>query len=183
MKRGEPKSVECKCAGGKVCRCVPGGLSVEAYFLKYAFPCAFITLQRGAINQKTYDRLEKAAVRGDSLTRKELEKVFAAADRRMDILVRERGYKKWSFELVQDYYWKWHDRFIKDGEGSYRFAPKVLKELCRVLSGTVVRVRKEAAVIRFKGGKTRPVMTALTGPLKKGDKVIVHYGYAVEKII
>jgi hypothetical protein len=159
-----------------------GGLSVEAYFLKYAFPCAFITLQRGAIDAKTYDRLEKAAVRGESLTRKTLEKVFAAANRRMNILVKEHGYEKWSMQLVHDYYWKWHDRFIKDGEGSYEFAPKILKDLCRVRQGTVIRGGKQAAVVRFKGGKTRPVMTALTGPLKKGDKVTVHYGYACERL-
>jgi hypothetical protein len=161
---------------------VAGKLSVEAYFLKYAFPCAFITLQRGAIDAKTYDRLERAAVRGESLTRRELEKVFAAANRRMDILVREHGYKKWSFELVRDYYWKWHERFIKDGEGSYKFAPKILKDLCRVLQGTVVRGGKDTVVVRLKGRKTRPVMTELTGPLKKGDKVMVHYGYACEKL-
>jgi len=158
-------------------------MKIEAYFLKYAFPCAFITLQRGGIDRKTYDRLEKAAIEGRALPRKLLEKVFAAADRRMDILVREKKYKKWSFELVRDYYWKWHDMFIKDGEGSYAFAPKVLKDLCRVLPGMVVRGGGEAVVVRFKGGRVRPVLTDLTGPLKKGDKVIVHYGYAVEKII
>jgi hypothetical protein len=158
------------------------GLKVEAYFLKYAFPCAFITLQRGAIDLKTYKMLERAAVQGESLPRSMLEKVFAAADRRMDILVKEQGYEKWSMKLVRDYYWKWHDRFIKDGEGSYGFAPEIIKELCRVLPGTVVKVGKETAVVKLKGGKVRPVMTLLVGALKKGDKVMVHYGYACEKL-
>jgi len=157
-------------------------VNVEAYFLKYAFPCAFITLQRGAIDAKTYNRLERAAVKGESLPRPTLEKVFAAADRRMDILVKENGYEKWSMKLVRDYYWKWHDRFIKEGEGSYAFAPDILKELCRVLPGTVMKAAKDTAVVKLKGGKVRPVMTSLVGPVRKGDKVMVHYGYACEKL-
>jgi len=155
----------------------------EAYFLKYAFPCAFITLQRGGIDKKTYDRLEKAAVAGRALPRKLLEKVFAAAFRRMKVLAKEMKCGVWDLKLIREYYWIRHNQLIREGEGSYRFAPPALKKLCRVLPARVEKVRGKTAIVKFKSGGRRPVMTDLTGPLKKGDRVMVHYGYAVEKKI
>ena len=157
-------------------------MKIEAYFLKYAFPCAFITLQRGGIDRKTYDRLEKAAVKGDALPRKLLEKVFTAAFRRIGVLAREKKCEVWDLRLIKEYYWKRHNMLIRQGEGSYRFAPPALKKLCRILPATVESVRGKTAVVKFKNGGKRPVMTDLCGRLKKGDRVMVHYGYAVEKL-
>ena len=48
----------------------------EVFFLKYAFPCSFIILQRGEITQEEFDQLEKAAINEDILPRKKLEKIF-----------------------------------------------------------------------------------------------------------
>jgi hypothetical protein len=157
-------------------------MKIEAYFLKYAFPCAFITLQRGGIDRRTYDRLERAAVSGRALPRPLLEKVFKAALRRMGVLAREKRCGVWDFDLIREYYWKRHNKLIREGEGSYRYAPAALKKLCRVLPGAVESVRGKFAVVRLKSGAKRPVMTDLVGQLKKGERVMVHYGYAVERL-
>jgi hypothetical protein len=157
-------------------------MKIETYFLKYAFPCAFITLQRGGIDQKTYDRLEKAAVAGRALPRKLLEKVFSAAFRRMAKLAKEKKCGVWDLRLIREYYWVKHNKLIRQGEGSYRFAPPALKKLCRILPATVEKVSGKTAIVKFKTGGKRPVMTDLCGRLKKGDCVMVHYGYAIEKI-
>ena len=157
-------------------------MKIEAYFLKYAFPCAFITLQRGGIDQKTYDRLERAAVKGEVLPRDLLEKVFVAAFRRMEKLAKEKKCGVWNMDLIREYYWVAHNKLIRQGEGSYRFAPPALKKLCGILPASVEKVIGKTAVVKFKNGGRRPVMTDLCGRLKKGDRVIVHYGYAVEKL-
>jgi len=157
-------------------------MKIEAYFLKYAFPCAFITLQRGGIDQKTYDRLEEAAVKGRALPRELLESVFKAAFRRMGVLAREMGLDVWDFALIREYYWKRHNVLIRQGEGNYRYAPAALKKLCRIVPATVEKVKGDTAVVKFKNGTTRPVITDLCGRVIKGDLVMVHYGYAVEKL-
>lgn len=157
-------------------------MKIEAYFLKYAFPCAFITLQRGGIDAKTYDRLEKAAVAGRALPRELLESVFKAAFRRMGVLAREKKCGVWDLDLIREYYWKRHNILIRQGEGNYRYAPPALKKLCRIESAIVEKISGKTAVVKFRNGGKRPVMTDLCGVLKKGDRVMVHYGYAVEKL-
>lgn len=161
-------------------------LSVEDYFLRYAFPCSFITLQRGRISQGEYEELERAAHGDGSVTREKLEKIFSPAIRRMKKLALEKGMRMWSMELLRAYYWKRHNEIIEAREESYAHAPEVLCELCRIVEGVVVGAPgvgdvDRAWVVKLSNGKTRPVMS-LCGLLKVGDRVMVHYGYACEKI-
>ncbi len=161
----------------------PKSMRVEAYFLKYAFPCAFITLQRGRISQAEFEMLERAAVNGEAVERGELERIFAPAIRRLKKLAEETGFEMWSRELVEEYYFKNHNQIIDEGEGDYGKAPKVLCELCKIFPAVVVSGSAGAVVVELPGGKLRAVNTGLTGALKKGDRVMVHYGYACEKLV
>ncbi len=179
----------------------PKSMPVEAYFLKYAFPCAFITLQRGRITKAEFEMLEDAAVNGEAVARSDLDRIFAPAMRRLHKLAEETGFEMWSRELVEEYYFKNHNQIIDEGEGDYGKAPEVLCELCKIFPAVVVQsgVQKElhtseelrtfeaetnnvGVVVELPGGKLRAVNTALTGALKKGDRVMVHYGYACEKL-
>jgi hypothetical protein len=156
-------------------------LPIEVYFLKYAFPCAFITLQRGRLTQEEFDQLENAALNNEVLDRKWLEKIFVPAFRRMSRLAEEKKMEVWSHELMREYYYNRHNEIIDAREESYKYAPEILCELCKVLRAEVIGTNGENAVVKLPGGKKRPVMN-LCGKLKKGDKVMVHYGYAVELV-
>jgi hypothetical protein len=154
----------------------------EVYFLKYAFPCAFISLQRGRIDLKTYKRLERAACKNVVLPFKELEKYFPAAFERIKKLSKGRGYSKWNVQLLRAYFWKRHNDLIMSKEEDYEYAPKVLRDLCQVKKGKIISVFGGNAVVRFASGKTRAVMTSLVGDVFAGDEVMVHYGYMVEMV-
>lgn len=180
----------------------PKDMPVEVYFLKYAFPCAFITLQRGRITRAEFEMLERGAIGGEgtgrlvakcgddakvkypAVLRADLERIFAPAMRRLKKLAAETGYAMWSRELIEEYYFKNHNKIIDEGEGDYCKAPAVLRELCKIFPAKVVSFGsvEGAAVVKLPGGKLRAVNTLITGPLKKGDHVMVHYGYACEKL-
>jgi hypothetical protein len=169
-----------KGVGGKAV----GEIKPEVYFLKYAFPCAFISLQRGKIDKKTYQKLEKGAVKGEELSFKELKKYFPAAFARIENLKSRKGYKKWDIDLIRDYFWNEHNVLIRQKKEDYKYAPKSLCDLCKVFKGRVVMADSaDHAVVKLENGKKRAVMTKLTGKLSVGDKVMVHYGYAVERML
>ncbi len=157
--------------------------SPEVYFLKYAFPCAFIAMQRGRIDKKTYRRLEKAASSGKVLSFDELAKYFPAAFRRIAALKKKNGHKNWDVELLRDYFWNEHNKIIAAGGEDYRSAPTALRDLCKVRKAQVIGLKGDCAVVVFSNGKKRTVMTQIAGRLKIGDMVTVHYGYAVEKLL
>ena len=54
-------------------------MSIESYFFKYAFPCAHLTLERGAITQEQYDELEKRFLEDNPPSKEELEKTYSVA--------------------------------------------------------------------------------------------------------
>lgn len=156
-------------------------LSEEVYFLKYAFPCAFVTLQRRKITQEEYDELESAAYENGKISRERLTKVFAPAVRRMKKLAEEKVMELWSKELMKEYYWHRHNEIIDSRDESYAKAPDFLCELCRIVRAEVVRVEKNGYVVKIDNKRTRSVMS-LCGVLDVGDQVMIHYGYACEKV-
>lgn len=153
---------------------------LELLFLRYAFPCVFITLQRKKITQKEYDSLNDAALNGLVVPRKRLERIFSAAFRRIGVLAKEKGWELWSAQAIKSYFHERHNRLIEDGAESYATAPKVLCELCKVLPGRVVKIGKDGASVRLRNGKKRAVLTCLLPNLALNDEVYVHYGYAVD---
>lgn len=157
----------------------PENLPLEVFFIKFAFPCAFIALQRGRITREQFNVLEDAAVNNKVLYRVEIEKYFSPAFRRMKRLAVEKSLKVWSRELMEEYYLVGHNRIIDEGLEDYRSAPPVLKELCKVAPGEITDVKGLTASVKLENGKTRVVNLDLVGPVGKGERVFVHYGYAV----
>lgn len=161
----------------------PKSMSPELYFLKYAFPCAFITFQRGRISRSEFEKLEDAAVNNEVVLREDLERIFAPAMRRLKKLSKETGLEFWSRELLEEYYFKNHNKIIEEGEGDYGKAPAVLRELCKIFPATIESSQKDTAVAVLPDGKKRAVNTCLVGSLKPGDRVMIHYGYAAEVLL
>ena len=112
-----------------------------------------------------------------------LAKIFPLALGHIESISKDKKADKWSVEAIREYFWEKHDDVIEAGEGFYANAPRVLCELCRVLPAEVQRTGGNWAVVKFADGKKRSVLTELVPGLKKGDRVMVHYGYIVEKLL
>jgi hydrogenase maturation factor len=157
-------------------------MSAEIYFLKYAFPCAFIKLQQGKITKRQYESLHLAALRKKKVLKSTLEKFFPLALGHIKMIAKRMKVDEWSIEAIREYFWEKHDDVIEAGEGYYGDAPKALCDLCRVEPAEVVRKGGNWAVVKFANNRKRSVLSELVPKLKTGDRVIVHYGYIVEKL-
>ena len=159
------------------------GLPVEVFFLRYAFPCAFVLRQRGEVDDAVVARLEAAAVAGRVLPRVFLEKVFRKAFGRMARVAGEMRLPVWDERVVKAYFRERHNEFIEEGDGYYATAPEDILKLCRVEEAVVEGVRDGVLLVRYGGGKERAVSSAFVPGVKPGDRVAIHYGYAVEKLV
>jgi hypothetical protein len=153
----------------------------ETYFLRYAYPCVFIAKQRGEVDDEIMEKLRIAAVKDAPIDRALIEKSFFRAFRRMRIVAEEMGRDVWDIEVIKDYFITRHNMIIDAGLETYAKAPESLKKLCRVSEGKVVAIKKGALVIDL-STERRAVNSDFVPEAKVGDRVTVHYGYAVEKL-
>ncbi len=156
-------------------------LSLEGYFLRYAFPCTYVIKQRGEVGQKTFDLLEQAALRNKPVKRELLEKTYKKAFERMKRVaasMKKRNF--WSFEVVKEYFTRRHNKMIDDGDGSYAIAPKVFRELCKVHLAEIIDSKDGFFIVKYGKGKTRVVASHYLPQANIGDKIMIHHGYAVE---
>ncbi|MBI4360075.1 MAG: hypothetical protein HY564_03200 [Candidatus Jacksonbacteria bacterium] len=165
---------------GTECRC---GANIEArvLFLKYAFPCAGVTLARGAISKKEYDALENSARTSIPVEWKTLERIFVPAWRRIREVAQKINHDPRDANTIRRYYIEFHNEYIKNNDGSYAHAPEALKKLCRVEKAKIVSVKDDFFVAAI-GRTRRPVSRMLCKNARVGDIVSAHYGYAVEKL-
>jgi hydrogenase maturation factor len=128
--------------------------------------------------------LEEAAIKNITLPRERLEKVFHRAFEFIDKLAEEKGKDRWDEEVIREYFYSYHNEAIDKGEGTYAVAPEMLKELSRVEDAEVVDINGDVLVVEYedrnKEIKTRNVLDHLVPEADVGDKVRIHYGYAVE---
>jgi hypothetical protein len=159
------------------------GLSLENYFLRYAFPCTYVIKQRGEIDDSTFRKIENAAMKNRKLERKLLEKVYKNAFRRIRVLAKEMKKSRWNIDVIREYFVKRHNMIIMEGEGNYAKAPAILKELCKVRKAEIIEKRDGFFIVKYRNGrglKTRVVGSHFVPDAKKGDSVFIHHGFAVE---
>lgn len=157
-------------------------LPVESYFLRYAYPCTFILKQRGQMDQATVDKLERCALENLPVQRSLLEGTYKKAFERIHKLAKEMGKDPWTHEVIRQYFQVRHNEIIDAGQDSYATAPESLKELCKVHTAKVLESREDFYVVGYGKGKTRVVASAFVPDAKVGDKIAIHYGYAVERV-
>lgn len=156
-------------------------MRIEKYFLRYAFPCAFVIRTRNEIDDAAYSELEDAAVKGKLIERERLEKIFHKAFAELSRIAKEKGKGKWDPSVIRHYFLNEHNKIIDRREGSYKEFPPALCELSKVLVGEIIEKSNDVLSVKIKG-KTRKVLNHFVQEAKEGDKVTVHYGYAVEVV-
>jgi len=155
--------------------------SIEEYFLKYAFPCAQVKVRLGSLRKEDYDKLKETFLAGGCPDRENLEKIFPPAFRRLNKLAEKMKKEVWDFEVLKEYWEKNHNEVIDEGEGMYGTASEGFKELCKVHEAEVVEKHKDVLIVKY-CGKQRAVSNFLVPDADVGDKVRIHFAYAIEKV-
>jgi len=153
----------------------------EVYFLRYAFPCSHVICKvRKEINDGEWKRMKEAAERGEAMERKYLEKVFHRAFERIDKIAAELGKDRWNEEVIKEYFVRRHTAVVNATEH-----PEAFKDQCRVHIAMIKEIDDGKLLVEYEWGgekKTRKVFGTYVPDAKPGDKVTIHYAYAVEKI-
>lgn len=155
--------------------------SVERYFFKYAFPCSQVLLQLKKISQEEYTDLRKKFLKKEFPSRETLERVFSAAFTRIKKLAEKMQKDYWNPAVIKEYWENYHNQIITEGDGMYGKAPESFKDLCRINIAKVIERKGNMLIVNIDGNR-RIVFDVLVPDISIGDKVKVHYGYAVEKI-
>ena len=159
-------------------------MNPENFFLRYAYPCAYIILERGEITQEELDELEDIVINNREISRERLEKIFHRAFEFIDQLAEKNCSFKWDPAVIEEYFYSYHNKVIDGGQGIYATAPPMLKELSRVEKAKVIDKKDDVLSVEYrdKAGKlkSRSVLNHFVPSVKVGDIVTVHYGYAIE---
>ena len=158
--------------------------SAASYFLKYAYPCAYVLCDQGRLGQEDHERLQEAAKAGRDVPFEELERFFPAAFRRIKEVARARGLDPHSFEAIRAYFREEHNRYIDAGDGTYAEAPKEFCEFCKVKELTVLerRLIDGRLMLLVQRDPARWVQSPFMDDVAIGDRVTVHHALAVERL-
>lgn len=144
----------------------------EIYFLRYAFSCARVLVDfRKTLSEEEYERLRKAVETETPVDRKYLEEIFHHAIEGM----KEISDDYWRVEVIQEYFWNKHKEHLS------KDLPPTVKRLCVVKKGRLVKKIGNYFEADLGEGDVRCIST-LYPDAKEDDAVMVHYGYAVERV-
>ena len=145
----------------------------EVYFMRYAFPCARVLVDfRKKITEEEWQEMKKAVETDTPMDRSYLEKTFTKAFIELKRISPE---KYWSIETIREYFWHRHTEAISPD------LPAMIKRLCLVKKGKLEKQIGDVFKANLGDGDIRNIH-ALYKNAKVGDTVMVHYGYASEKV-
>jgi hydrogenase maturation factor len=143
-------------------------------FLKYAIPCSETLAKRGVI-KKSYQRELMKSILLNKRIPKNTESIFKVAISMCEKTAKKLGKKYIDEEVLRRYFLFGHDKVVdKRFEIFKDFDPM----LCRLYSGEVLVSGRRALVKTITGNKK--YKTGLK--VKKGDFVVVHRDFIIEKI-
>ncbi|MBR9693157.1 hypothetical protein GOV07_04495 [Candidatus Woesearchaeota archaeon] len=151
--------------------------------MRYAFPCAEISIRLENLSPRDYAELEEAIRNGKSLPRKHLEKLFPALTRRLkEVAEKENLPLYWTVDAVHAYFLKYHDEYIDKGDGMLGQMSPTEKELCRCRIGKVTEKRDQnVLVLETKDGEYL-VLGRYVPEAEVGDIIASHRRFATERL-
>ncbi|MBN1275608.1 hypothetical protein JXA12_04950 [Candidatus Woesearchaeota archaeon] len=158
--------------------------SAASYFLKYAYPCAYVLCDQGRLSEKDHERLQQAAIEKQDVPFEDLERFFPAAFRRLREVAKKRGLHPYSYEAIRAYFREEHNRYIDAGDGTYAAAPYEFREFCKVKELPVLEKKTIDGKLFLKVGKNpdRWVQAPFFKDVETGVVVAVHHALAVDLV-
>lgn len=153
----------------------------ERYFFKYAFPCAFLKLERKEITKKEYGEMEEKFCEGNTISKSKLERIFKPAFVRIKRLAKRMNKDYWNFDVIKEYWLNEHNRIIDSNEEAYSETTSAFKDLCRIHKAEVTEKKENSLIVSYRGKKRR-VYNTIVQDAREGNKVTIHFAYAIEKI-
>ncbi|MAG78249.1 hypothetical protein CL616_02685 [archaeon] len=150
-------------------------MDVEHYFLRYAFPCAYIIKDMGEIDEDEFEFLKDCAINLKPISKDRLEKIFYRAFAK----IKKYSDDCWNKEVIERYFKEWHNQEIERGEGYYKTAPAHVKKLSKVHKAKILDSKFNTYLVEYPEGQRRVFDDFVKGA-QIGDFVFIHFGYAVE---
>jgi len=157
----------------------------EEVFFKYAYPCSSTLLQLGTINEAQFDLLNHYFEKNKTPDRDLLEICFPVAIKRLKRFASNSDY--WNVDNIREYFFVHHNQVIDNKEGFYadvRCNDQV-RELCKVQFCDIQRKETVAGNVVYHveelGGEQFKVSGKYLPDAKIGDRVSVHWRFAIEK--
>jgi len=158
-----------------------GGISPERYFLMYAYPCIRNLQHEHKLSKEDAKNLERILFENKAIKREYLESCFPSAFKRIKIVAEQMNRDYWDMDVLRKYWLEEHNRFIDAGDGDYARALASFKELCKVHKAEVIDKKDNILSVKY-DGIIRKVFATLVPDVKKGDKVMIHLAFAIEKV-
>jgi len=149
----------------------------RALFFNYSVPCAKVFVKRKILKQEDFDKLIESVSKNKQMP-EGTEKIFELALRKCKGVVNNIDNQKINEKAIREYFWIAHDRVAKIRYGEMHDFD--LDE-CIVYPGKVLDIKNKKALVNTPV-KTNYYRTDFVSELKKGDYVVVHYDFIVEKI-
>lgn len=144
----------------------------EVYFLKYAFPCSRVSVDiRKNLSEEEWLKMKECVENDISMDRSYLEKTFPVAVAR----IKKINSDMWNVAVIREYFWSRHESEISSD------LPLMIRRLCVVKKGKLIQQFGDVFKVDLGENDIRNV-NVLYPNASVGDEVMVHYGYAVEKV-
>ena len=156
-------------------------MKVEEYFFRYAYPCSDMLVKLGKLDKERKKILDTEFESNVIPTKLELEECFPEAFRRIKQIAREMNRDYWDMVVIKKYFTEEHNKFIDANDGTYAKLPDTIKNICKVYVAEILDVKGNILVVKY-DHKERSVINKYIEDVKKGDKVTIHFGFAVEKV-
>ncbi len=154
-------------------------MNSELYFFKYSFPCAQVLLDQKKIDNNAYEKLKEMFFSNKAPSKRVLEEVFSSAFRRINIVAKQMNKDAWDLGIIKKYFIEEHNKFIDRGEGEYAHFGKNFKQVCKVYIAEVIDKKEDILTVKY-NNTIRKVLGNIVPKAKKGDKVTIHLGFAIE---
>jgi len=156
-------------------------MKAEEYFFRYAYPCSDMLVRLGKLDKERKIILDKEFKSNVIPTKLELEECFPEAFRRIKQIAREMRRDYWDILVIKKYFQEEHNKFIDANDGTYKRLPDTIKNLCKVYIAEVLDVKGNILLVKY-DHKEKSVINKFIKNLKIGDKVTIHFGFAIEKV-
>jgi len=165
-----------------------GEVSSDILFQRYAVPCAFQLVMSRKLSQDQLDDLEQRAAEGNAWSREVLEETFPTAFSRIRTCFPDQDV--WEIDVVRGYFRDKHNPIVKDLDVDDRYRNLCMvheAEVLEVIDDEWMRVCYEGSELfpegsKYRGRQERRVKRMFVPDVVKGEKVTIHWKYAVEKI-